>query len=587
MATDERPWLKYYGKIPADIVVPDKTMYELLAETAGRVPDRTAVLFLGTRLSFPRLMREIDQCAAALRAQGITAGDSVLVSLPNIPNVVVLFYALNKIGARAVMTHPLSSSDELKHFAVETNSRWAVGVDMFYDRLQPVLEVDGMQKLIIAHISDYLGAAMTVGFKLTKGRKIAPVPKDNPAVIPWSDFMKGAGESVPYVRPHDPAEGSVVLFSGGTTSLPKGIELSSHAFNALAASMIAITNIAPGNSVLAIMPAFHGFGLGLCIHSTLTGGAASILVPEVGTTTYVEALIKYKPSFIAGVPTLFQALLQMDEFAKVDFSQLRGAYSGGDSLTPDLKHRFDAALKAQGSHVELEEGYGLTECVTASVLSPTDHYRTGSVGVPIPGTLAKIVKPDTIDEVPYGTDGEICIQGETLMNCYINDAEATAATLRRHADGRVWLHSGDIGSMDADGYLYFVGRIKRIIKVSGVSVYPAQVEQLLEAHPKVKTACVIGIPDDYQMSSVKAFIVPEDGVKGDDALRDELRAYAKEHLMKWSVPRHIEFRDSLPQTKVGKIAYTELEKEEAAKAAAAKAAAGNPAATGDETGAAA
>ena len=567
MATDERPWLKYYDDIAPDVVVPDVTMFEWLTATTQTAPENPAVLFLGTRLTFARLMRDIDQCAAAFVAQGVTSGDSVLVTLPNIPNVVVVFYALNKIGARAVMTHPLSSSDELKHYANETNAHWAVGVDMFYDRLQPVLDLPDMRRLIICHISDYLGAAMTVGFKLTKGRKIAPVPKDNPAVMSWADFMKTAGEPAPYVRPHEPTEGSVVLFSGGTTSLPKGIELSSHAFNALAASMIELIKIGAGQSVLAIMPAFHGFGLGLCIHSTLMSGATSILVPEVGTKTYIDALVKHKPNHIAGVPTLFQALLQMDDFAKVDFSQLRGAYAGGDSLTPDLKRRFDAALTAQGGKVELVEGYGLTECVTASVVSPAGHYRVGSIGVPIPGIRAMIVAPDTTNELPYGAEGEICMQGDTLMNCYINDEEATAKTLRLHDDGKIWLHTGDLGSMDADGYLYFAGRIKRIIKVSGVSVYPAQVEQLLSDHPLVKEVCVIGVPDDYQMSSVKAFIVPLDGVKPSDELREDLRQYAREHLMKWAVPRHIEFREELPHTKVGKVAYTELMEEEAAKPA--------------------
>lgn len=566
MATDERPWLKYYDGIRADIDVPDKTMYEWLSDTATAGPDYPAVLFLGTRINYVDLMPLVDRCASALARQGVSCGDSVLVCLPNIPNVVVLFYALNKLGARAVMTHPLSSADELKHYATQTNAHWSVGVDMFLDRLSPVLDLPGMNSLVVCSISDYLGAFMTLGYKLTKGRQVDAVPTGNPAITTWAAFMKTGDQVTPYTRLADPGQGSAVLFSGGTTSLPKGIELSSHAFNALAASMIEQIKIGPGQSVLAIMPAFHGFGLGLCIHSTLMSGATSILVPEVGTKSYVDALIKHKPNHIAGVPTLFQALLGLPDFDKVDFSQLHGAYAGGDSLTPDLKRRFDAALAARGSKVELVEGYGLTECVTASVLSPAGHYRVGSIGVPIPGMRAMIVAPGTTDELPYGSEGEICMAGETLMTCYINDEEATANTLRHHDDGRLWLHTGDLGSMDADGFLYFSGRIKRIIKVSGVSVYPAQVEQLLGDHPGVKEACVIGIPDDYQMSSVKAFIVPADGYSGDTALAEDIKAYAREHLMKWSVPRHIEFRESLPHTLVGKVAYTELMDEEAAKA---------------------
>ena len=569
VATHDRPWLKYYGDTPADITIPDLTMYEWLAETAKREGDKTAVIFLGTKLSFRQLLAGVNRCAAAFEAQGIKAGDSVLVSLPNIPNVMMVFYALNRIGARAVMTHPLSSQDEFNHYARETGARWAVGVDMFYDKLRAVVDEAGLEKLLVTHISDYLGVAMKVGFKLTKGRAIKPVPASDPKVIQWSDFMRSARVPTPYTRSLGTKDGAVVLFSGGTTAMPKGIELSSHAFNALAQSMIALTHMQPGNSVLAVMPAFHGFGLGLCIHTALVGGAISILVPEVGTKSYVDALIKHKPSYIAGVPTLFKAMMAMPEFKRVDFSQLRGAYSGGDTLLPELKYRFDAALAAQGGgHVELEEGYGLTECVTGCALSPTGHYRTGSVGVPVPGVLMCVVKPGTTEVLPHDTEGEFCCYSEQTMNGYLNDPEATAETLRRHDDGLLWLHTGDLGTMDPDGYLFFLGRIKRIIKVSGVSVYPAQVEQLLESHPKVKSACVIGVPDDYQVSSVKAFIVPADGVAGGQPLADELKAYSKEHLMKWSAPRFIEFRDELPTTKVGKIAYMDLEKEEAAKAAA-------------------
>ena len=569
-ATTDRPWLKYYGDTPADITVPDMTMYEWFADTAKHEGDRRAVLFLGTKLTFTQVLAAVNRCAVALEAQGIKAGDSVLVSLPNIPNVVIVFLALNRVGARAVMTHPLSSEDELRNYATETNARMAIGVDMFYDTLRPVVEGTGMDKLIVCHVPDYLSPVMKVGFKVTKGRAIKAVAYDDKAMA-WDDFMKSAITPAPYVRRIEPKAGAVVLFSGGTTAFPKGIELSSWAFNALAESMITLKDLRPDDSVLAIMPAFHGFGLGLCIYTCLVAGAASVLVPEVGTKSYIDALVKYKPTYIAGVPTLFRSLMNAPKFKKVDFSGLRGAFSGGDSLIPELKRQFDDALAAQGGAVEVEEGYGLTECVTGCALSPPGFYRPGSIGIPIPSVRICVVKPDTIEELPPGTEGEFAVLTEQTMNGYINDPEATAQTLRTHADGQVWLHTGDLGTMDEDGYLYFLGRIKRIIKVSGISVYPAQVEQILETHPKVKTACVIGIPDDYQVSSVKAFIIPADGVVADEALAQDVKAFAKQHLLKWAAPRHIEFRSQLPMTKVGKVAYTDLEKEEAAKAAATNA----------------
>ena len=523
-------------------------MYGLVAQAAQRTPEATALIYFRRRITYRALLADIDRCAAAFQAQGLGPGDTVTLAMPNVPNAIVVFYALNRLGVRVAMTHPLSSPTELQHYLNETGSTWAVTMDLFYDRFRDILDETSVQRLLIARFPDYLTLPEKVGFALTKGRRIAPVPATDRRVLAWKDFVTHPGSApLAVAGVHD--EATIVLFSGGTSALPKGIELSSAAFNALATSMREITGIAPGNSVLAILPVFHGFGLGLCIHTPLTVGACAILVPEFSTKVYIDNLIRHSPSYIAGVPTLFQALLNEPRFAGVSFEHLLGAYSGGDSLSSDLKARFDAALAAQGSRVELMEGYGLTECVTACTVSPPGGYRESSVGIPIPGMDVKIV------------DGEICVTGPTLMNGYLNEPDATADTLRRHDDGRTWLHTGDIGTMDDDGYLFFRGRRKRIIKVSGISVYPAQVEQVLEAHPGVQRACVIGVPDEYQMAAVKAFVVPAAG-PGNDALVEDLVAHCHQHLMKWAVPRSIEFRTSLPTTLVGKVAYTQLEQEE-------------------------
>lgn len=422
---------------------------------------------------------------------------------------------------------------------------------------------------MIAAVPDYLSRAKRLGFNITRGRKIDPVPRHDRRILMWADFMKAGRAPTPYARRVGIDEPAVVLFSGGTSALPKGIELSSANFNALAVSMQAITGLTAGESVLAILPVFHGFGLGLCVHTPLTVGGHSILVPEFSASIYIDNLVRYHPSYIAGVPTLFQTLLANPKFARVRFETLRGAYCGGDSLTSSLKHRLDEVLAAQGASVELMEGYGLTECVTACTVSPSGGYREDSIGISIPGMRLKVVDPVTAEDVGAAVDGELCVTGPTLMVGYLNEPDATAETLRAHPDGRVWLHTGDIGSVDEDGYFYFRGRQKRVIKVSGVSVYPAQVEQVLESLPGIARACVIGTPDEYQMTSVKAFVVPADGVGDTPAFRAELTAHCRRHLMKWAVPRSVEFRDELPTTLVGKIAYTQLEQEETAQPAGA------------------
>ncbi len=554
----KKPWLKHYGDIPEFTEVPDLTMYELLRDTAMKYPDKTALDYMGAKIPFGRFLSMIDRCAASFTAYGVKPGDCVLQSMPNIPNALIIFYALNKIGARVAMTHPLYSSAELAQYVKETDSVWCVTVDMFYDRFKDILRPD--QKLLVTKISDFLPGSKKVMFNVIKGGQ-NKVPEDS-RVIFWKDFLKkseGVAEPA-YQRAIDPKEGAVVLFSGGTTNMPKGILLSSWNFNALSAIIAPFAKFTKDDSVIAILPVFHGFGLGICIHSIICNGGTVFLEPKFGTKIYIDSLRKHQPTFIAGVPTMFEAMLRDKNFAKVRFDKLKAIYSGGDSLSPELKTRFDERLKAQGSKVELAEGYGLTETVTGCVLTPASLYRRGAIGIPMPGMLAKVVDMKTKEELPYGENGEIALAGPTLMLEYLGHPEETADTIRTDENGIRWLYTGDIGMMDEDGYLYFKSREKRMLKVSGVNVYPMQVEQILEQHELVFRACVVGVPDDYQMTSVKAYIVLEDPSLATDETKKLLIKHCQKHLIKWSVPRAIEFRDKLPTTLVGKVEYSALEK---------------------------
>ncbi len=554
----KKPWMKVYGNIPEFTEVPDLTMYELLRDTAQKYPDKTAMEYMGAKIPFAKFLDMVDRCAASFTAYGVKPGDCVLQSMPNIPNALMLFYALNKIGARVAMTHPLYSATELEQYVKETDSAWCVTVDMFYDRFKDILRPD--QKLLVTKISDYLPGTKKVLFNVIKGGQ-NKIPDDD-RVVYWKDFLAKSEdmEPAPYQRQIDPKEGAVVLFSGGTTNMPKGILLSSYNFNALAACIAPFAKFTSDDSVIAILPVFHGFGLGICIHSILCNGGTIFLEPKFGTKIYIDSLIKHQPTFIAGVPTMFEAMLRDKNFKKVRFDRLKAIYSGGDSLSPELKARFDERIMAQGSKVELAEGYGLTETVTGCVLTPPGLYRKGAIGIPMPGMLAKVVDMQTKVELPYGENGEIALSGPTLMLEYINQPEETANTIRADENGIRWLYTGDIGSMDEDGYLYFKSREKRMLKVSGVSVYPMQVEQVLEQHELVFRACVVGVPDDYQMTSVKAYIVLEDPELATDETKRALIKHCQKHLIKWSVPRAIEFRDKLPTTLVGKVEYSALEK---------------------------
>jgi len=560
---EQKPWLKFYGDIPEHIDYPRVTMYEALMQTVYRNPDAVAYDFFGYTATYRQFGAEIDRCADALAALGLKKDDRITISMPTCPQGIICFYAANKLGAVASMIHPLSPAKEIEFYLNTAKSRYALTLDAFYRKFKEVEGKTELKTLILARIPDYLPLIKKIGFNLTKGRKIPAVPDDK-RVVWWNDLMKRSYPPAPKAN-MGTDEMAVILFSGGTTGVPKGILLSN--FNFISEGMQVSTwgKIGGGDTMLAILPIFHGFGLGVCINAIFMGGGKSILVPQF-TPEIVADLIKTKrPNFVVGVPTLFEALCSKPVFQKADLSCLRATFSGADTLPRPVKEKFETVVKEQGGNVQLLEGYGLTEAVTAIMATPLNQYREGSVGLPFPDMLAKIVKMGTTEEAPIGEEGEICVHGPAVMLGYLDQPEETANTLKIHADGKVWLHTGDIGTMDTDGFFYFRLRQKRMIKSSGMNVYPAQVEDVLYRHPDVLKACVIGVPDEKQVQRVKGFIVLKDPGKAGPEMEKALIAHCQENLIRWSCPREIEFRDNLPCTLVGKIAFNVLEVEEVAK----------------------
>ena len=556
------PWYAKMGVVPCHLEYQQCTMEEAVEKIAEKYPKLTAYNFLGTNTKYPDLVKEIRACAAALKACGVRPGEKVTICLPNMPMAIAMFYGVNMIGAIANMIHPLSAEGEIEFYLNDSESVAAITVDMFYQKFENIRRnTPKLKTMIVCSIKDGLNPLMKVGYQLTKGRKIAPLPKDG-SYLTWKEFLaKGKGMTDVRVSraANDPA---VILYSGGTTGVTKGILLSNLNFNALGAQIIATNPMfAPGDKMLAIMPMFHGFGLGVSIHSMLVNGGQCILVPQFTPKTYAELLKKHHPNFIAGVPTLYEALLRIDGLEKLDLSCLKGVFSGGDSLSVELKKRFDAFLHDHGAKISVREGYGTTECVTASCLTPIDEFREGSIGIPFPDTYYKIVKVGTEEEVPYGTEGEICLAGPTVMLKYVNHPEETANTRRVHADGMTWIHTGDLGMMDSDGFVYFRQRIKRMIITSGYNVYPSQIENILDAHEYVHMSCVIGVKDPYKMQKVKAFVMLKPGIEPSDAIKKELLDYCRTKIARYAMPYDIEFRAELPKTLVGKVAYRVLEQE--------------------------
>ncbi|MDD6308569.1 MAG: AMP-binding protein [Clostridia bacterium] len=565
MSENHYPWEKYYGSVPATLTYPDSTMTELVADAAKHYPTYTAFDFMGKSTDYQTMLEEIHLCAKSFCALGIKPGDKVTLCMPNVPQTVICFYALNLIGAIPNMIHPLSSEGEITFFLKDSESVAAVTLDQFYPKFESIRKEVDLPHLIITSIGDALGAVMKIGFALTKGRKIAPIPADAD-IVRWKSFLKlGEAYIGSYKHEGHADDVAVILYSGGTTGTTKGICLSNKNFNALALQTAAMSvTCKPGQSMLAVMPMFHGFGLGVCIHTMLVAGCRCILVPQFNAQSYAELLRKKRPNYIAGVPTLYEAILRNPDMEGVDLSCLMGVFSGGDSLSIELKKKFDQFLREHNAKIQIREGYGTTECVTASCLTPYDSFREGSIGIPFPDTLYKIVKPGTTEDVPYGTEGEICINGPTVMLGYANQPEETANTLKTHADGKIWLHTGDLGIMDPDGFVYYRQRIKRMIISSGYNIYPSNLENIIDAHPLVHMSCVIGVPDSYKMQKVKAFVVLKPGTKASEEVRESLFAHCRKNIAKYAMPYDIEIREQLPKTLVGKVAYRELEKEELA-----------------------
>jgi long-chain acyl-CoA synthetase len=551
-----RPWLRYYGGVPETLRYPEATLYEVLAETARRRPNAVAWDFFGTTSTYLRLLADIDHCADSLAALGLGRGERMLISMPTSPQGVIAFYAANKLGAVPAMIHPLSTAPEIAHYIDASGARIALALDAFYGSLAAAAPRRPLEKILLARIPDYLSPVKRFGFWLTKGRRIASVPADR-RVHWWTHEMAGS-------RPRAAAGGTgaddpaAILFSGGTTGSPKGILLSNRNFIAEGMQAAAWGGLDEGDSILAILPLFHGFGLGVCVNAVLMAGGKSILVPVFEPAATAALLRTKRPSVLVGVPTLFHALASDPSLARADLSCLRACFCGADTLPRTVKERFEKRVAERGGHVRLLEGYGLTEAVTAIMAMPREQYREGSMGIPFPDMDAMLCVPGTDEEAPAGEEGELCVSGPAVMLGYLDDPQATAQALRVHADGRTWLHTGDLARRDADGFFYFVLRIKRMIKSSGFNVYPTQVESILLRHPAVAQACVVGIPDPAQVERVKAFVVLQDPSLEGEATRQSLIAHCREQLIKWSCPREIEFRRELPKTRVGKIDYRAL-----------------------------
>lgn len=554
---ETQPWIRHYcSDTPRSLALPHATIPEALAGAVRRFGDAPALDFLGQRATYRELGEAVDRCASGLARLGLRNGDRIAIAMPATLQGVVAFHAACRLGAVPAMLPPLASPAEIAYRLAATRARFAVTVDAAYEHFAAARAGTALERLVLARIPESLGPLQRLGYWAKHGHAGPSIPGD-PSVSWWKDVAGCDGPPPPPAR-GDPGDVAAILFTAGSTGPPKGVLLTHANLLAEALQVGAWVGLQPGESLLAAAPLHGGFGLGVCVGATLLHGGCCVLVPQQSAAEVARQLRRARPQLLAGTPGLFDALLREPAMRTADLSRLRAALCSSESLQRSVKERFEALVAARGGNVRVLEGYRLTETVSAVTVTPCDEYREGSIGVPLPDNLVKVVRPGTRDEVDPGSEGELCVSGPSVMRGYLDDPAATAAALRVHADGRTWLHTGDVGRMDYDGFFYFTCRLQRVIRSSGFDVYPTQVEAALASHPAVAEACVVGVPDPSLAARVKAYVVLKPGIDPSLATSEELVSHCRAQLIRGSCPREIEFRSALPHTGTGEVDHRAL-----------------------------
>ena len=551
----EKPWIKYYTRTPESLNYYQGSMYDYVKESAIKNEKRTAYTYYGLGVSYRGFLRRVDRIAAALTQFNIIENECVTICMPNTPESIALIYAINKIGAIANIIHPLSSTKDIKRALDETNS----GVLFCSDSSMQNARDIKVKHFILVPNSTSLIKLKKMIYNIKESGNL----KLEKNMISWADFISYKTLDDPYKKrkANDPA---AIIYSGGTTGKPKGIILSNLNFNAMALQTMNVCDgLNPGSSVLAALPIFHVFGLALCIHTTLVCGMTAILVPKINTKKINSELKKYKPNIFPAVPSLLTMSLKGADPGSSGLKDIKTVVVGGDYLSPQTKAEFEKFLKDHGSNGVVKVGYGLSEasgfcCSTAPI--EEKYVQNGTLGVPNPDILVKAFEPNSDIEKSYNDVGEICVTGPTIFMGYINEDKETKNTLVKHTDGKIWLHTGDLGYIDKNGFVYYTSRLKRMIISNGYNIYPIELEEIIKKCKYVEDCTVVAVPHKIKSQTPKAVIVLKKDVEDTLAVRSEIRKYCMDNIARYAIPTEFEYRKDIPKTAIGKVAYRDLQK---------------------------
>ena len=542
---------------------PEFSMFSLLKETAEEYPNNTALEFQDKETTFSEMIEQIELVAQSFLACGIKKGDFISIVAPNTPQALISVYAANRIGAVANMIHPLLSANEIKRFVEHVDSKAVITFDNLYDKLSQIKwETTQNPTVILARIVDALPESIQPHYLAANKLEININPDHN--AIYWNDFLE-KGKQRAEALPVDDGKSddlAAILYSGGTTGIPKGVMVTNQGFNCMAIQTTEVIRSdrkdMAGKKLLALMPVFHGFGLAMCMHVALYWGTHIFLVPKFDFKACAKLIFDKKINHIYAVPALFEALSRTEEIETEDLSFIEMVAFSGDKCSEKLYNRMNNYLKKGGSTEQMTEAYGLTECLSAACISPFFAHKKGSTGLPLPGNTIKICEFGSTREVPCGEDGEICINGPTMMKGYYKNEVETKLALQVHEDGKTWLHTGDIGCMDEDGYLYYRQRHCKMIITAGYNIYPSQIEEVINHVNGVVVSCVVGVEDRTIGQRVVAVVQPVSMDADLDSLRERILENCKKNVAEYAMPREVIFKEELPRTAMGKVNFKKV-----------------------------
>lgn len=559
-ASQAKPWLKYYDQKFIDQTLPALSAFEYVCQRSKNHLNDTALEYYGRKFAYADLIVNVKKTAAALRGAGVKKGDIITVVSIMTPEIIALFYAADMMGATLNLVDPRYSVEGIREYIEEVDSHLLVCLNVVYERCRQAAKRTNVEKVIVLSPADSLPPVMAVGYKLTTPDK----NKYASNVIRWKQFIKGGEGQSTAAEPYDPDHACVVVHTGGTTGSPKGVMLTDDCFNGIALQFQAYPKLFHrGQKLMNIMPPFIAYGFACGIHLPLVLGFTVIIIPNLDPAKLGSLVLKHKPEHMFGVPTHYQQLASDPKLRDKDLSFIINYAAGGDSLSRGAEQTVNDFLAAHGARYPIAKGYGMTEVSSAATVAAGLDNKPGSVGIPMVNTVVAAFEPGTDQELPIGQRGELCISGPCLMKGYYNKPEETAILLRRHPDGRVWAHTGDMGYLDEDGFVYLDSRIKRmIIRHDGFKVFPSMIENVVSRHPAVHQCSVVGCADkDHTQGRLPfVYIVLKAGItaKKKQVIR-ELERMCAEELPEYVQPVAYKFISSMPMTPVGKVDYRQLE----------------------------